>query len=373
MKILFAGDFSVQERAVTLFENIQDAEKAFEQIKDVCSEHELSVVNFESPVTDKGTTILKDGPCILNPRNSVDVLKNVGFNIFTLANNHLRDFGAKGVLDTMDACKKNEINYVGAGKTLSEARNPHIIESSDKKIGIISVCENESSIAKDNQPGANPISEIYLFYDIKELRKKVDYIVVITHGGREHYQLPTPRMKKLYHYIIDLGADIVVNHHQHCYSGYETYKGKLIFYGLGNFYFDRAGKHHSIWNKGFLLSVDLGEKLSYKLIPIIQCDDAPNVLVQSYDTVSEEIRKLNEIIQDDDKLETAYKQMLCKTKPLSSMQPYTGHYVRALYNRGFLPDAISKSKKVAILNIIRCETHRELIIKYLEQELGDNI
>lgn len=373
MKILFAGDFSVQDRTVPLFKNTQNAVKAFEQVKDVCSKHDLSVVNFESPVTDKGTPILKDGPCILNPRNSVDVLKDTGFSLFTLANNHLRDYGTEGVLDTIKACNESGVNFVGAGKNLSDARAPYIIKCADKSVGVINVCENESSIAKDNQPGANPISEINLFYDINELRRKVDYIVVITHGGREHYQLPTPRMKKLYHYIIDLGADIIVNHHQHCYSGYEIYKGKPIFYGLGNFYFDRRNKRNTIWNKGLLLSVDFGENLTFKLLSIVQCNEELNVIVQPFDFVAADIDRLNSLIGDDDKLNDSYSQMVSKTRPLSPMQPYMGHYIKALYNRGYLPNTISEGKKTTILNVIRCETHRELIIKYLEQELDDKI
>lgn len=371
MKILFAGDFSVQDRAVYLFRDTNNAIEAFKSVKKVCDSHDLSIVNFESPVTESKNKILKDGPCIQNPKKSVEVLKSVGFNLFTLANNHLRDYGTQGVTDTIEECQAQNVAYVGAGACLNEARQPYIYEKDGKKVGILNVCENESSIASNCEPGANPISEINLYYDVNAIISLVDYVIVIVHGGREHYKLPTPRMKKLYRYIIDLGADLVVNHHQHCYSGYETYRGKHIFYGLGNFYFDRYGKRNAEWNKGLFLSVDFNDMLSFELLPITQCNDKPEVLVEDYKLVAKEIIEINSIIQDDKLLEESYFQLVDRTKPLSPMQPYTTHYIRALYNRGFLPDVISKVKKVMILNAIRCETHKELLIAYLERYLKD--
>ena len=74
----------------------------------------------------------------------------------------------------------------------------------------------------------NPIS---IYYDLLEARKNADIIICITHGGHEGYNLPSPRMQSLYRFSIDCGADVVVNHHQHCYSGYEQYHNGYIFFG----------------------------------------------------------------------------------------------------------------------------------------------
>lgn len=369
MKILFAGDFSVQDRAVCLFQDTDKAVGMFRCVKTICEQHDLSIVNFESPVTECKKGILKDGPCIRNPKNSLQVLQKTGFGLFTLANNHLKDFGEQGVLDTLNALREQRIPFVGAGRNLAEARQPFLYEQNGKTVGFLNVCENESSIASNFKAGSCPVSEIDLFYDISALRSKVDYVVVIIHGGREHFQLPTPRMKKLYHYIIDLGADLVVNHHQHCFSGYEVYKGKPILYGLGNFYFDNSKKRGCPWNMGLLLSVDFGECISFEVVPFKQCDDQPEIRIEAYEMVAEEIDRLNEIIANDAKLQRAYDEMVMKATPLSPMQPYTLHYVRALYHRGMLPDLISRQKKMAILNGVRCETHRELLITYLEKQL----
>lgn len=98
------------------------------------------------------------------------------------------------------------------------------------------------------------------------------------HGGKEHYQLPTPRMQKDYRFFVDAGADVVINHHQHCYSGYEQYNDKYIFYGLGNFCFESTLRN-SIWNEGYMLKLKFEDIISFELIPYVQCDDKAGVFI----------------------------------------------------------------------------------------------
>ena len=149
---------------------------------------------------------------------------------------------------------------VGAGANLPEARKPLVLMKDGLSIGILNVCEHESSIVTDESAGAAPIELAYLYYDIKKMRRVVDKVIIIIHGGCEHYQLPTPRMKRDYHLIADFGADVIVNHQQHCYSGYEIYNGKPIFYGLGNFYFDNPCKRNDKWNEGLLLQMEISKE-----------------------------------------------------------------------------------------------------------------
>ena len=179
-------------------------------------------------------------------------------------------------------------------------------------------------------------------------------------------------MKELYHYIADLGADLIVNHHQHCYSGYEVYKNVPIFYGLGNFYFDNPSKRDCIWNQGLMLSVSLGDSIYWELIPIEQCNQDAAVKILPYKDIKQKVEELNTIISNDESLKQTYNSMIEKQHPLSPMQPYSNHYVRALYHRGFLPNLISKQKQAEILNAVRCETHRDLLITYLEGILYGN-
>lgn len=371
MNIIIAGDLSLQDRATRCVWDDFQVKKSFNSIRNAIKESDLALVNLESPITDCKTPLLKDGPTLKNKSEVLNIIKYCGFNAVTLANNHLKDYGCQGVKDTIEYCQKSGINIVGAGNHLNEARKPLIVNCNDVKIGILNVCEHESSIATSSNAGTNPLDLTNLYYDISDLRQQVDVVIVIIHGGREHYQLPTPRMKREYHLIADFGADVIINHHQHCYSGYEIYKGKPIFYGLGNFFFDNPRKRNDKWNYGLMLKLNFDYNTNFELIPYEQCNAEPVISIRDYSIVKDEIESLNTLIADNRKLEDAFEKLVDSTKPLYPFLPYGNHYLRALYNRGYLPDCISLTNKAKIDNAIRCETHREVLLSYLKKQLHD--
>ena len=370
MKIAIAGDISLQDRSAKQRWDESQLVRSFAKVKDEVGNCEHAVLNLESPVTDCRDAILKDGPTLKNGLEVFDIIKFCGFDTVTLANNHLRDYGSEGVTDTIEESQRMGIKTVGAGLNVSEARTPLIFEGYDVKIGIINVCENESSIATSTTAGANPLDIANLYYDIDKLHKQVDKVIVIIHGGREHYQLPTPRMKRDYHLIADFGADVIVNHHQHCFSGYEIYKGKPIFYGLGNFFFDNPAKRDNKWNYGLLLKLDIEKsKVDYELLPLEQCNHQAEVKVTRFEKVAKDLEELNAIIADSERLEGEFDKLIENSKPLYPFLPYGNHYLRALYVRGLLPDFISKINKAKIENTVSCETHREILLQYLNKTI----
>ena len=365
MKIVIAGDLTLQDRAARTIWKDHQLKKSFSDVKKELGKCDWAVVNLESPITEANVPIIKDGPSLKNPMQVFDIIKYCGFKAVTLANNHLKDYGSVGVQDTLRNCKNSGIDTVGAGVTISDARIPLLLKTENITIGILNVCEHESSIVTKTSAGANPLYFPNLFQDITDLRKNVDKIVVIIHGGRENYQLPTPRMKREYRMIIDFGADIIVNHHQHCFSGYELYKGKPIIYGLGNFFFDRVNCRNNKWNYGLLAEFDLcRDKIDFRLVPYEQCNDEAVVTVLDYECVREKIESLNEIIKDDQMLEMEFERMVSSAKMLSPFIPFGNHLLRSLYYRGMLPNFISKKNMALIENYISCETHRELLLHY---------
>ena len=222
----------------------------------VTSEADYNIINMEAPiVSGEGTPITKNGSNLKVNSCAIDALKWASFDCVTLANNHFYDYGEKGVKDTLIACRERCIDYVGAGLNLTEASQTLYKEIHGKTFAIINCCEHEYSIAAENSGGSNPINPIQQYYAINEAKKQADHVIVICHGGIEFFQYPTPRMVEWYRFFIDVGADAVINHHQHCYSGYEIYNGKPIFYGLGNFCFDRFDKRNSSWNNGYLVEL----------------------------------------------------------------------------------------------------------------------
>ena len=375
MKLVVVGDLSLQDRAAKLAWDENQLKNAFADVKGIVASCDHAMVNLESPVTDSNRPILKKGPCLKNNPSAFNIINYCGFDVVTLANNHLKDFGETGVTDTLDQCKQHSLIVVGGGRSVNEARRPILLKNDDLTVGVINACEHEFSIATRQTAGANPLDFPNLFEDIQALREKVDKIIVIIHGGREHYQLPTPRMKREYHMIADFGADVIVNHHQHCYSGYELYNGKLIFYGLGNFFFDDPKKRNDKkWNYGLILQLDVEkEKVGFKLIPYEQCNNDVVVSIRDYSTVLKQIGEINGIIADDEESEAEFNKLVEKDKRklLFPFIPYRNHYLKALYNRGHLSDGLSKKDKVVIENAVSCETHRELLLHYLYTHLHD--
>ena len=255
MKILIAGDYCPQERVSKLIGEGRDI-SILNEIKPYLEDSDYSIVNFECAVADETyTPIPKFGPNLKCSPHAVKALKDVGFDCVTLANNHFRDFGDEGVLSSLNCFKENDLDYVGGGEDLVAAETILYKQFTDGTLAIINVCENEFSIASSSRAGSAPIDTVKVYHRILEARKTADYVLVIVHGGHEHYQLPSPRMKELYRFFIEVGADAVVNHHQHCYSGYEYYCEKPIIYGSGNFLFDHPKRRNSTWNEGYLVEL----------------------------------------------------------------------------------------------------------------------
>ena len=217
MDIFIAGDVVPKG---TQKEFNTKGEQILGEIKPYVVGADFSIVNLEAPVINvKPTPIKKSGPCLGVAPLTVKVLKDAGFGVFTLANNHFYDQGQTGVNATIDTCNQYGILTAGGGKTDIQARKPLMLEKEGKQVAIINACEHEFSIATSEHGGSNPIDLIHMQKDITTARKIADYVVVILHGGVEQYHYPTPRMKRWYRHFVDLGADAVINHHQHCING----------------------------------------------------------------------------------------------------------------------------------------------------------
>lgn len=373
IKILICGDFCPQYRVQNLIEE-EDYKSVFGEICPYTSTADYSIVNLEAPVVNSSAApIEKCGPNLKCSNKAVKALKYAGFDMVTLANNHFYDFGDNGVVDTLSSCKENYIDVVGGGKNLEEASRTFYKDIKGVKFAFINCCEHEFSIATDKTGGSNPLKPIQQYYAIQEAKKQADKIVVIVHGGHEHYQLPSPRMKETYRFFVDAGADVVINHHQHCYSGYEVYNNKPIFYGLGNFCFDWKGERNSIWNYGYmvLLSFD-NVSIQFELIPYCQGNEKPDVVVlTNKGEFLTSISELNKVIADDIQLKEKHLLFMNDTKSCYSIdfQPYQNRYLRALYARHLLPSLLDKKKILRLLNILECEAHLERSINSLHNLL----
>ena len=370
MKILIAGDFCPQHRVAELFEK-GDFSTVLGEVQTIIKHSDYSIVNYECPVCN-GTEkpIIKIGPNLKCSKSGIEAIQWAGFNCVTLANNHFRDYGQEGIEQTTNLCQAQGIETVGGGRTLAEARNTLLINRGLSKVAIINVCENEWSIATDIRGGSNPINPIRQYYDIKEAKQEADFVIVIVHGGTEWYNLPTPRMKETYRFFIETGADAVINHHQHCYSGYELFQGKPIFYGLGNFCFDKGAQNKIFWHEGYMVMLDLHEeKIDFTIIPYEQCAAQPTIHVLDDRTEFDlEIQKLNLIIADDKLLQDSFHRLSLSRKRgiYNILSPYSSRLLKRLQIHGIIPAFVTKNKLISVLSKIQCEAHRDILLEFLK-------
>ena len=371
MKVLIAGDFAPRARLAKQIEEKKYSEVFSDDIREIIKSADFSFVNFESPIVEDGyKPIPKCGPNLRCTPEAAEAVKYAGFTGVTMANNHILDFGAEGLRKSVECCKAQKLDIVGVGRNLKEAEKVLYLEKEGNSIAVINCCEHEFSIATETESGANPLNPVRQFYAIQEAKKKADHVLVIVHGGHEMFQLPSPRMVETYRFFIDAGADAVVNHHQHCYSGYETYKGKPIFYGLGNFCFDEEGDNVDSWYEGYMVQLEIENvNIKHTLYPYKQYKEEPTVdIINDTTCFYENITKLNAIISDPIALnkttELYYKNTVNLFKTI--YQPYDNRILNKLYRMHLLPSLISKKKWLLILNYINCEAHRDKQISTLK-------
>jgi len=181
---------------------------------------DLTMVNLENPVTDRGYKILKQFNFRMPPKY-IQVLLNGGIDIVNLANNHVWDYSWQGLDDTFIYLDNAGIKYVGAGTTTEEENKPVILEVKGRRIGFLGIFSNVGNFEEC----------------ISELKQKVDLVIVNFHWGVERASYPDYYQVNMAHRAVDAGADLVIGHHPHVLQGMERYHDGIIAYSLGNFIF----------------------------------------------------------------------------------------------------------------------------------------
>lgn len=381
MNIIVTGDLYLTESNIRGI-NTNGVHRSFSrELCTVIQKADFAVTNYESAVhiSGKRQGISKIGPVLSTSPDAMRIVKEMGFDCVTLANNHIRDLGGQGIENALEVAMQNGIETVGAGSTKEEAQQPLFIEFDGIKLAIINFCENEfSTLAQSNESQANAYSLVDVFYQIKEAKRHADFVMLIIHAGHEGYSLPSPRMKKDFRFFVDAGADAVICHHAHCFTGYEVYHNAPIFYGLGNFVFEGDSSALSIWNYGYMLELRLSKEdgqvfPSFTLHPYKQGIKGDPVLLHNLgkEEVAEftrEIETKNGIIANDEELTKAFS-LLVRHNRLRKyiLSPYRGRILQALNVRGLLPSFTSRNKELLLMNVLRCEAHRDMISSSLEE------
>lgn len=181
------------------------------------------------------------GDVIYARDEDLNKLKQLSFDIVSLANNHFFDLGLDGARHTIKLLDELGIKHIGAGNNIEEAGAPVVKVVHDKKIAFLAFCDKERMgwcpWATKTEPGINPMYEDYVVSEIKKYKKQNDYIVVMPHWGREHTWVTTPRVYKMAKKMMKAGADLIIGSHPHRVQSVVNYKNASIAYSMGNFLF----------------------------------------------------------------------------------------------------------------------------------------
>jgi len=223
--------------------------------------------NFEATVAQKGQpneTAPREGNS-LAPPEAMDALKDMGFNLLSLANNHSWDLRVPGIQNTIEEANRRSLAHAGTGNTLEQAAEPAYLRTSKGTVALVAMAsglvrpgasatpsrpgENELRVEAGNKPNAEDARRI--LQSIRDAGRRADLVIVYQHNHVYDKPFatifaeelpdrlaPPDWIKKWAHAEIDAGANIVVMHGAPVVQGVEIYRGQLILYDLGNFIFN---------------------------------------------------------------------------------------------------------------------------------------
>lgn len=229
----------------------------FLKIAEDLKEADILFGNLEGPISERGIKVGSIYSFRSNPK-VVEGLNYVGFDVLSLANNHMFDYGREALEDTMSILKENNIDYIGAGFNDKESFSLNIKKVKNVRIGFMAFTDLGSSNwrAGEENSGMSWIREEdieKIKEDIRKAKEKVDVLIISLHSGNEYEINPTVFQEEFSQSCIEAGADIILGHHPHVVQKIEKYQNGWIVYSLGNFVFDQFFSEETM--KGVLLEI----------------------------------------------------------------------------------------------------------------------
>ncbi|MGC9667408.1 CapA family protein [Planosporangium sp. 12N6] len=234
--LAFAGDVHFTERTAPL---LDDPATAFGPIATVLRDADLTMLNLETAITDRGTPEPKQYH-FRAPVTAFDAVRAAGVDVVTLANNHVLDYGQVGLADTLDNAKRAGFPFVGVGRAAAEAYAPLYVTVKGVKVALLAfsqVHELESTwVAKPNRPGVAMALDLDRATGaVATARKNADLVIVFNHWGQEGKSCPNGEQKTFAAKLAAAGADLIIGSHAHTLQGDGWLGGTYVAYGLANF------------------------------------------------------------------------------------------------------------------------------------------
>lgn len=374
MSILIGADIVATPSNRVLFANADLNALLGEELLAVLRSADFRIFNLEAPLTDSYAPISKCGPHLAAAEDTVAGYAAMGIDLVTLGNNHIMDHGVPGLRKTQSLMQKHGIGMVGVGDTPEEAEKPFFFTYKSKNVGVYACAEREFSIVEEDVPGANPFDPLQTPDDIQQIKSQCDYLIVLYHGGKEHYRYPSAELQQRCRKMVEKGADLVICQHSHCIGCYEGYQNGTIVYGQGNFLLDRSNSVS--YQTGILVQLDNDMQVSY--IPVEKKGNTVRLAQgEKAREILDELELRSKQIQDPAFLRAQYKafaneKMDFYLLAFSGLQK--GFFFRALnkltkgkYAKWRMHRKYTTKDLLAIRNYVECECHRELMLEGLKE------
>ncbi|MDW7657279.1 MAG: CapA family protein [Bacillota bacterium] len=360
IKIVIAGDLCLRNISSKI--NAESSEQMLQSIQPVLQQADFRIINLENPLTSVTNPIDKSGPNLKGLPENICFLEAGHFDCAIIANNHLGDFGFKGVTDTLDILECKGIGHAGGGRNLDESYQPWIADKNGIRVAVIATAENEYGGANEKKPGMAGFSLGKLAESIEKAKQTADFVIVIVHGGNEYNPLPSPNVVERYRLIARLGSDAVIGMHPHCPQGFETFRNKPIVYSTGNFLFynEHNQDERSSWYYGYLpvLTCQEGKGISLEVVPYRFDPDCTRISPFSgheNEKMMAYLENLSSLFQDP-VVNAAYFNGWCL---LHGPQNASKLVFRSEYLHD--PECVHNLDFLILRNLLTCEAHHEVM------------
>jgi gamma-polyglutamate biosynthesis protein CapA len=323
---------------------LQDYGKELEnQLKKIFNDSFISFGNLEAPLIEDHAIVNYNS--FAGSKYFAKTLKNIGFNIVSIANNHILEKGKEGFLSTKDALSIAGVNYVGA---FNESKSNIVVFEKDKR---------KFGFAAFNVIQDIPNPNVHADLNMENIKKtldemislKIDYKLLSFHWGNEYINIPSHDQIKIAHSTIDYGANIIIGHHPHVIQPIERYNNGIIIYSLGNFIFD------FLFSKEFKLGmlIDLyingNNKIDYEVSEVRLEEYSPKIIINStqlLNKLNNYQNKMNNLSSQSNevyihyynnklKLNHLYQRIMMKIKLIQLMifSKYRKQLLKNIYNK----------------------------------------
>ncbi len=281
---LAVGDMMISRGVASRIARAGDPLLPFRKMESIFRSTDFNFGNLEVPISGRNNVVGKGLVFNMNTRD-IAGLKAYNFKVLNLANNHAMDMGANGARETRRYLAENDFTFMGTGENLDEAWQPKIITVKGVKIGFVG-----ASYASVNDGGVARNDYVARIEDRDRLKKAIeklkadgaDFIITTMHAGVEYTRRPHQPQIDFARASIDFGADMVIGAHPHWIQIFEEYKGKYIFYSLGNFIFDQEWSRDT--KEGLALKITLHSRKSSASQTRVEQIELIPVIVENYST-----------------------------------------------------------------------------------------